>query len=329
MTLEASLLDALAGGQVISGQGLARRLGVSRTAVWKAVRRLQAQGLDVTAVPGSGYRLDTPVDPLDPEAVRARLGRALGERLAHLDVRPRVDSTSTRVLAAAPEGPGLAVCVADYQTAGRGRRGRRWLSPPGAGVCLSVACRLAQAPSGLGGLALAVGVATVAALERLGAAGLALKWPNDLLWKERKLGGILIELRGEAQGPTLAAVGVGINHRFPQAARRRVEDGRALPPADLAEICGHPPPRAVVATEVVTAVDRALVRFESGGLDAFRDDFARLDALRGRQVHGAGPAGGQSGIARGVDDMGALLLEQPDGSVIRVTAGEVSVRPEP
>ncbi len=329
MSLEVSLLDALAGGEVISGQGLARRLGVSRTAVWKAVRRLRAQGLEVDPVPGAGYRLATPLDPLDPAAIGAALEQALGSRLARLEILPRVDSTSNRVLAAAPPGPGLAVCVADYQTTGRGRLGRRWVSPPGAGVCLSLACRLTQGPGGLTGLSLAVGVAAVAALERLGAAGPGLKWPNDLIWRGRKLGGVLVEIRGEAQGPTLIGVGVGINHRLPAAARASVDDGQGLPPADLAEVCGMPPHRGAVVTEVVTGLAAALAEFDAAGLAPFLDDFQRLDVLRGQRVRTAGAGPRVSGIARGVDDSGALLLERPGGGTTRVTAGEVSVRAEP
>lgn len=328
MNRDAELLRALAPGDIVSGALLARRLGISRTAVWKRVRGLVALGVAVERIPGRGYRLTAPLDCLDEERIRAALPGACAARLDRIDVLPTVDSTSTRILSD-PGPPGrLRACLAEYQTAGRGRRGRPWLAPPGAALCLSVGGVLNQPPAAFGGLPLALGVAAVRALERLAVEGVGLKWPNDLLWSGRKLGGVLIELRGEAEGPSLLSMGIGINHRLPAAARAAVTAAGGQPPTDLAEACGdRPPDRNLVATHLIDTLVSSVDTFLVLGLEPFTADWQRLDVLHGLEVRAHGAGQEIVGIARGVDRAGALLLERPGGSLVRITGGEISVRP--
>ncbi|MFU8896949.1 MAG: biotin--[acetyl-CoA-carboxylase] ligase [Gammaproteobacteria bacterium] len=325
MSYNAALLRALAPGRPVSGEALGCELGISRAAVWKAVHRLRALGVEVTALPGRGYRLEQPLKLLDAAAIRQALPAELAQRLGVLEVLAETDSTNARVLAADRPVGELVACLAEYQSAGRGRRGRRWLTPPAGGICLSVGGRLPAAPSDYASLPTAVGVACAAALEELGVTGIGLKWPNDLLLDGRKLGGILIELRGEAQGPATIAVGLGLNVRLGHAGRAAVVAAGGLPPADLASL-GTPPDRNLLAAALIRAIAACTARAPAGLSAAVLAGWRQRDALRGRavRIEAAGP--GRSGIARGLDDSGALLLEGADGVRYRITAGEVTLR---
>lgn len=327
MIYNAALLRALAPGRAVSGAALGRELGVSRAAVWKAVRRLVALGLDIEATRGRGYRLARPLALLDADAVRAALPADVAARLGVLEVLAETDSTNARVLAAGRPVGELVACLAEYQSAGRGRRGRHWLSPPGAGICLSVGGRVPAAPSDYAPLPTAVGVACADALERLGVPGIRLKWPNDLMLEAAKLGGILIELRGESQGPATVAVGIGLNVGLGAAARASILAGGGLPPADLADLPGDGPvARNALAAALLAAVAGCLDRAPGGLGDTVLRGWRRRDFLQGRVVRIEDGGGGQRGIARGIDRSGALLLEDPEGVCRRVTAGEVTLR---
>ena len=181
-----------------------------------------------------------------------------------------LDSTSDRLLAVddLPSGP-FDACLAEFQSAGRGRRGRRWVAPFASGLCLSVGWSYRDAPAALVALSLAAGVAVLRALGRLGIAGLALKWPNDIVRDDSKLGGILIDLRGEAAGPAYVVVGVGVNVRLPASARERLA-AEGVDAVDLAAL-GH----AAVAQCAGCGADRGTVerprrvrRARAGGVRA-------------------------------------------------------------
>lgn len=326
MSYNAALLRSLAPGRPVSGQALGRELGMSRAAVWKAVRRLVALGMEIEALPGRGYRLAHALNLLDAAAVRDALPDPVSRRIGTLEVLSDTDSTNARVLATGRPLGELAVCLAEHQTAGRGRRGRRWLTPPGGGICLSVGGRLPAAPSDYATLSTSVGVACAAAMEAAGVAPIRLKWPNDLLLETGKVGGILIELRGESQGPSTIAVGVGLNMRLGASAREAIRACGGLPPADLSGAGGVVPERNLLAAALVTAIVGCLERAPGELDDRVLAEWQRRDALLGRavRVQDAGPE--RTGVARGLDRSGALLLEEADGMRRRVTAGEVSIR---
>ena len=220
MSGRVELLRLLADGALHSGEELAAALSISRAAVWKRLQQLEAWGIALEARPGSGYQLESPIDLLDAAAIRGRLPTDVAANLRDLEVHEALDSTSDRLLAARALPPGrFDACLAEFQNAGRGRRGRRWVAPFASGLCLSVSWSYRDAPATLGALSLAAGVAALRALQRVGIGGLSLKWPNDIVRADAKLGGILIDLRGEAAGPACVVVGIGINVRLPRAAR--------------------------------------------------------------------------------------------------------------
>jgi BirA family transcriptional regulator, biotin operon repressor / biotin---[acetyl-CoA-carboxylase] ligase len=319
------LLVLLADGEVHSGEWLARELRLTRAAVWKGVERLRAIGVEIQALARRGYRLAQPVELLDAQRIRAELTEAGNSHLHALELLFEVDSTNTRLLAATPPPPGTAdVCVSELQHAGRGRLGRRWISPFGGGIAMSLGWTCSDVIRTLPALSLGVGVAVSRALARAGAEGISLKWPNDIWFLDRKLGGVLIELRAEAGGPAHVVIGVGINVSLPEEARREIEaSGVAV--AAVTDACKAAPSRNLMAGAILDELLSMLVQYECFGFSAFRDAWTALDGLKDRPVQVVVGGTAIFGIARGVDSDGALLLETKE-RMQRFVSGEASLR---
>jgi BirA family biotin operon repressor/biotin-[acetyl-CoA-carboxylase] ligase len=319
------LLMLLADGELHSGEWLAGQLNVSRAAVWKGIERLRALDVEVQAVPRQGYRLPNPVELLDARRMGLEVGRQHEGQLRRLELLFEVDSTNTRLLgSAAPPAGSADVCLSELQHAGRGRRGRRWVAPFGTGLAMSVAWTFSDAARSLPALSLGVGVAVTRAARRAGATGILLKWPNDIWFEDRKIGGVLIELRAEAGGPAHVVIGIGLNVALPAEARRRIEAG-GLRIAALSEACAAAPSRNLVAGAILDELLSMLGRYEREGFAAFRDAWLELDALSGRPARVLLADAVISGTARGVDSEGALLLDTGD-RVQRFVSGEASLR---
>jgi BirA family biotin operon repressor/biotin-[acetyl-CoA-carboxylase] ligase len=319
------LLQRLADGCEHSGQALAAELGISRAAVWKQLRQLSAWGLEVEAVPGRGYRLAAPLDLLDEAALRAGLPGRARELLRQLILADEMVSTNETLLAVTDLQPGLSdACLAEFQSQGRGRRGRRWLAPFASGICLSVNRCFGEAPPQLSALSLAAGVAVRRALAGLGVADVELKWPNDVLLGGRKLGGILCELRVEAAGPAYVVVGVGLNVRLPDASHLLIRE-TGLEAASLDQLGVPPPARSALAAALLTQLLLALEEFEQAGFSPFFDEWTAADAMSAQAVRVERGEAVIDGVARGIDLDGALLLEV-GGRLERFVSGEASLR---
>lgn len=325
MTRRGELLRLLADGAIHSGEELAARLGVSRAAVWKQLRPLADWGIACEAERGRGYRLAAPLDLLTAAAIRRELPQFATDRLRNLELHETLPSTNDALLGVNDLPPGrFDACFAEFQTAGRGRRGRRWLAPFASGICLSLNWSFRDSAAALGALSLAAGVAVLRALQKQGVAGAGLKWPNDIVHEDRKLGGILIDLRGEAAGPAYVVVGVGLNVRLPPQSIESLRT-QGIEAADLATL-GAMPRRGAVAAALVTELALALEEFAARGFAAFAAEWRAADALAGRAVRVLHGEQAEEGVARGVDEDGALLLDA-GSSTHRVLAGEVTVRP--
>ncbi len=323
-----ALLRRLADGESHSGEDLARDFGITRAAVWKQVAKLKDWGLHVHAVPGRGYRLDQAVDLLDAKKLRARLRAAEGARLERVEVFTELESTNRYLLdQRSPEPGALRACVAEYQSAGRGRRGRSWTAPLGAGLCLSAAWQFRETPPGLAALTLAVGVVVRRVLERVADIRIALKWPNDLVWHDRKLGGILVEMTAEAYGRCHVVVGMGLNVAMSCELLDSVSDWDAGA-VDLARATnGRAPRRTALAAELIEALGLLLTDYEREGFTPYRDEWRAADYLKGKRISLQESSGSTFGTANGIGEDGALLLETAQGLSIRVISGDVSVRP--
>lgn len=327
MTAE-DLLRVLADGEPHSGEQLARRFGVTRAAVAKHAAKLARRWeLGLIAVPGVGYRLAAPLDLLDERGLRAALTPQHGWQLGNLEIVTELASTNRQLLELPAPAPGvLDVCLAEFQTAGRGRRGRAWRTPLGGGVCLSVAWQFAGTPPELAALTLAVGVVARRAIAALCGVRVELKWPNDLVWDERKLGGVLLELKGEAHGGCHVVTGLGINVALPRERLTALSDW-PRGAVDLAAVTrGAAPSRTALAAALVNGLGALFADYAAQGFAAYRTDWRAADFLLGRAVTLDDAAGKFSGTAQGIDADGALVVETASGVRRRVTSGDVSVR---
>ena len=326
------LLVLLADGAWHTGVRLGAALGLSRAAIWKQIRALRTTGLEIVADRRHGYRLNAPLQLLDAGAIRASLDPQLQSALARLDVLLITASTSQCLTAIpAPAAGTMLACVAEYQTGGRGRRGRRWFSPLGRGLCLSVSWCYEVAPRDLGARGLVVGVAVAEALSALvPGEAVQLKWPNDIIANGGKLGGILVDVTGEAGGPLRVVIGVGVNvQASPGLVAEVGADGGNLPPAALDALApGRAVSRNQLAGQLLNALHRNLSGFASAGFSAFAPRWRARDHLLGRAVTISTGSQTLSGIARGIADDGALLLAV-DERLIPVFSGDVTLRRQP
>jgi BirA family biotin operon repressor/biotin-[acetyl-CoA-carboxylase] ligase len=318
------LVRLLADGGLHSGQAIASALRMTRAGVWKTAKKVRERlGLRIESVRGRGYRLDAPLDLLDAGRILGALDPQAQTLIARLEIHDQIDSTNARLMAEAQAGaPTGSVCVAEHQTAGRGRRGRVWVSPFGSNLSLSLLWRYPLAPAALGGVSLAAGVAAARVLRDQGVQDLNLKWPNDLLWKRRKLGGLLLEVGGEAQGPSFLVAGLGINLRMPEEQGRHIDQ----PWTDLASALGGPlPGRSDLTARLIAALGAALDCYGRLGLEPFLADWDDFDGLRGEAVRLELGDRVIEGIHAGIAPDGALRLETARG-VQTFHAGEVRLR---
>jgi BirA family biotin operon repressor/biotin-[acetyl-CoA-carboxylase] ligase len=323
-----ALIGLLADGALHSGADLAARVGVSRAAVWKLVAGLRSDGIPVESVPRRGYRLPSPVELLEAATIRREAGRHGWPATATLEVAFETDSTNKRLYEAEAPAPGRPRALfAELQRAGRGRRGRDWLAPFGSGLTFSVAWSFREMPAGLSALGLAIGIGAAEALRAAGLREVRLKWPNDLVWRGRKLGGLLLQLRSEAGAGASVVAGLGLNLAMPASARSALAASGDVEIADVRDVLGtDPPSRNALAGQLVAAIAAACAEFERDGFGAFAGRWRALDALDGRAVRVLQGQLHEEGVARGVDADGALLLER-GGRLDRFYSGDVSVRP--
>lgn len=318
------LIALLSDGRFHSGETLASMLDVSRNAIWKQIQSLEALGLEVFAVHGKGYRLREPIELLDRDAIVSSLDASVAGKIQSIDLLHETNSTNTRLSSQPAARPGFAsVCIAEHQSGGRGRLGREWQSPYASGLLLSMGWCFPETPPMIQALSLAVGVGIRNALSKSGIADVGLKWPNDLVCDAGKLGGILVELQGEAGGPANVITGVGINYRLSDQARDAMEQIQA---ADLYGLGGDDTPgRNDVCAMLVTAMIGACEQFEQSGFERFLSDWRAADAYRDLPVSVCRGEKTVDGVARGIDDDGALLVEI-DGEMRRYVSGEMSLR---
>jgi BirA family biotin operon repressor/biotin-[acetyl-CoA-carboxylase] ligase len=323
MKTQLRVLECLSDGRFHSGEALAGHLGLSRAAVWKATRGLSAQGIEIHAVRGRGYRLAEALELVDVDRVRAGLGPEAVGLLGRLETFLEIDSTNRYLMERGATGgaPGW-VCLAESQRAGRGRRGRQWHSPPCSNLYLSLLWRYPTGPEVLTGLSLAVGVTVAQLLRDLEVEGVGLKWPNDLLCDGRKLGGVLLESSGESGSSCHVVVGLGLNVRMPASAGAAIDQ----PWCDLATLLGsRTPSRNTLASRLIDRLLPLLADYPERGLAPHLAAWHGFDGLVGQQVQLHLGDRVVDGRHRGIDRDGALLLES-HGTVGRYHGGEVTLR---
>lgn len=316
------IIALMADGQFHSGEELGEKLGISRAAVWKHLKKLDDLDIPYSSVKGRGYRLQDDVEILDAEYIQ----RALQQRIDRLEVLLDVDSTNTYVFQRAREYMGQRYAVfAEKQSQGRGRRGRHWISPFGKNIYCSLLESFQGGVSQLEGLSLVTGIAVQRALHKLGVDGVQLKWPNDVYLNGKKLAGILMEVTGEYSSHCQVVIGIGLNVSLNDDDANDIQQPWIALKQVIPSIR-----RNDVASQLLNELMLALDEFKQNGFAAFQQTWSELDLYHGQQVailtSPSATEPQQIGIVKGVNRKGELMLMTDRGMQV-ISTGEISVRP--
>lgn len=319
-TIREQLIKQLANGEFVSGQLLGEQAGISRAAVSKHINAISEMGLDVFRVSGKGYQLAQPIELLDQTLIAAQL-KQLGHEIC-VEVHSIIDSTNSYLLRKVPNQiQHQQACIAEYQTAGRGRRGRQWISPFGSHIYFSLYWQLDHGMSQAMGLSLVVALALSDAIKAVCQLEVQLKWPNDLYLAGKKVAGILIELEGQADGPSHCVIGVGLNLRMPLNCVEKISQ----PWADLYSHCETMPDRNEFAAVIIHCLIKRMYFHQTSGFKAMMTEWHDKDLYLNKPVRLMTGNNETQGIYRGVNEQGAMLLEI-GGQLSPIWAGEVSLR---
>ena len=323
----AALLATLADGAWHTEEALAEVIDAEPARVRDHLAGLSGMGLEMESDPGKGVRLPRPLELLGEDRIRSRISADILRQTARLEVLTELDSTNAHLLGAPAPAPGnLTVALAEFQHAGRGRRGRTWNMPLGSGIGLSVSWSFADTPGELPALSLAAGVVTRRVIKAVSGRAPALKWPNDLVWDHRKLGGILVETAPRKSGACRVVVGVGLNVSMDSGTLESVGE-QPNSAIDLQTMTnGSPPSRNNLAARLIEGYFEMFSTFEESGFRAYYESFREADYLRRQPVTVIDGPNCLSGTAEGVDSSGALILMTATGSH-RIVSGDVTVRP--
>lgn len=318
-----ALIRALSDNGPHACEQLSRHFGANRMSISRGLEYLESMGIEVEYVRGQGYRLTRRIDLLDAQTILQSVNTPTRASIANIEVLSQVDSTNTHLMRRGASGaPSGQVCLAERQTAGKGCRGRHWISPFAANVYMSVLWRFNQRAVNPGRVTTGIGVAIADALTSLNATDITLKWPNDFLWRRRKLGGILVEMAGEASGPGYIVIGVGLNVRMPETHAQKIDQ----PCTDLFTVMnGAAPSRPVVAARLLEAIIAELEMLEHGGRRNLEQAWRRYDCNLGLLIELRTAQGREHGIAMGIDADGRLIMASA-GRQRAFTCGEVSLR---
>lgn len=315
------IIQILSDGNFHSGEELGALLGVSRSAVWQTLKRLLDPSMELHAVRGRGYRLADGFELLEKNTILTAIADPVLQQQVTVEIHDHIPSTNSYLLTRTQEPAGL-VCLAEQQTQGRGRRGKQWHSVYGKNIALSLLWHFPDGATSLAGLSLVIGIAVANVLERYGIHDVALKWPNDLVYHTHKLGGILIELSGDAAGPCQAIIGIGLNLDLQQTTAPDIKQAWT----DIRTITGTKPQRNRLIGLILRELLTLLPLFTQNGFAAFLERWQQLDALYKQEIT-LYPNNTDiiHGIAHGVDRQGNLLVEV-DGKHHTFHSAEVSVR---
>jgi BirA family biotin operon repressor/biotin-[acetyl-CoA-carboxylase] ligase len=320
-SLTFALLKSLADGDFHSGEEMARSLGLTRTSVHNALQEIAQFGLKLHSVRGRGYQLAQPLYWLQADKLAKYLGEA--REFLSVEIADHAQSSNAVLLERARQGaPRGSVLAVEWQSAGRGRLGRRWHSGLGDALTFSLLWRFDKGLGALSGLSLAVGVAMVRALRELGVHEAGLKWPNDVLLPSGKLAGILLEAQGDMLGPSAVVIGVGMNLSLPQAVRQQIDQ----PASDLAACGVTLEERNRVLALLLRHLVSVLQAFAMHGFAPLREEWESYHRLQHCASIVHMPDGSRiEGVVLGVDDEGALRMRTQQGEQI-FHAGEISLR---
>jgi BirA family transcriptional regulator, biotin operon repressor / biotin---[acetyl-CoA-carboxylase] ligase len=318
--LQQKLLTILSDGEYHSGQHLGDLFNVSRTAIWKNIEQFESIGVHIERTSKQGYRLSKPFIPLSAAAIKAALDTQTAQAL-DIHLFARIDSTN-RFLKTQALTNRLTCCLAETQTAGRGRFRRHWHSPFGENIYCSLGVSLADDPSQLSGLSLVVSLAMHAVLQKHSKHPIRIKWPNDLIWQNRKLAGTLIEITAEGNGNTEVIIGMGLNINSISSTSQTTID---RPWCTLRDITQQTFNRNELIADLIQTLDCYLKRFKQKGFTDFQATWNTLDCLYHQQVTVSQPTGSTTGIGCGVNSAGYLLLKDDKKKIHTFSSGDTTL----
>jgi len=318
------LIQLLADGNFHSGTELAEMLNISRSAIWKIINSLEESGVEIMAVTGKGYCLKQSLELFDKEIIDSYLSDESKALISSIELYDQIDSTNKYLNNLAHSNSDLSgiFCVAEQQLAGKGRRGREWVSPFGSNLYFSLLWRFDEGPASLSGLSLAIGVAVINALKQLGVEEVGLKWPNDIYSQQKKLGGILLEVSGESNGPCSAVIGLGLNMFLSDESAKSIEQDWT----DLKRIQANKPQisRNQLLACLMTEMLQVSKDFTKKTFSTYSKQWREYDCMQGKQVDVFIGRQTISGVVKGIDDEGLLLLQDSSGKISHYASGEVS-----
>lgn len=319
------LIQQLSDGEFHSGEELGNALGLTRAAIWKLIKSLNEYGIDIESITNKGYRIPDGLELLDKRKIVKYLEPQSRELLQKLEIFDSLPSTNDHLLQSLKEKQPYIVhaCLAEKQTAGKGRRGRIWYSPFGTNIYLSLLWQFDKDLSQLAGLSLVIAIAVINALHQYGIKGdLGLKWPNDILWQNKKLCGILVETRGEVTEILNTVIGVGLNVRMSNVIKDKIDQ----PWVDIKHIVSGEVKRNQLAGLILNNLLLVIAQFEQHGLAPFISQWQKYDIACGKKITLHTVSEKLSGIARGINQSGCIMLEDNQGKIQHFSIGEVSLR---
>jgi BirA family biotin operon repressor/biotin-[acetyl-CoA-carboxylase] ligase len=317
-----TLIDYLSDGQYHSGEDLGLKLGISRSAIWKLIHQAGDLGLDIASIHGKGYCIPGGIEFFSHQHIENYLDKTLSEQLKCFDILSVVDSTNRYLMEKVKTNQTQnSVCLAEYQTAGRGRNSRSWISPFGKNIYLSLLWCFSGGTSALTGLTLSVGLAIVRALQKYGIENVGLKWPNDVYASDRKLAGTLVEIYIDSMGFCHVVIGIGINLAMTQRAGEAIEQQWT----DIATLTSEKPRKNYLTALLLNELLHMLPNFEREGFAAYRDGWRNCDILLNKPITVHTLQGDIDGIAEGIDEQGGLLVRNGN-QFHHFSSGDVSVR---
>ena len=324
MSTNYSVLSILSDNVFHSGEDIARSLQISRASVWKVIQNLRKKGLEINSIRGRGYRLNHVIDLLSAREITNSLPPSLNKRFK-IETHFELTSTNDYLIQqdrSCVDYTVSSVCLAEYQRSGKGRRGRTWQSPLSTNLYMSLTWQHKLSPRAVSGFSLVTAVALANCLEHLGVEGVQLKWPNDVLWNQRKIAGILLEVAGESHGDQALVIGLGVNVALPESARLHIDQ----PWTDLLHATGRYISRNMLASQLLIEIYKYFCLYEERGMEALFIEWNSRDAYLHKNVDLIFPNQKISGKVAGIDEQGSLLLDLGDGIQKAYQSGEVSLR---
>lgn len=305
------VITLLASGESRSGQEIGSKLNITRSAVWKIMHKLAELGIPLERHQGKGYQFKQPLDMFNRERILQMLAPETQQQLASIQIEDTVSSTNTALFNQLKKGcKSGSILLAEHQTAGRGRQGKKWHAPYASNIYMSIYWHFNKDPTELAGLSLALAIAIVDALKNQGVDGLEVKWPNDIYHHNKKMAGILVDMTAESNGSTDVIIGIGVNVTMPEPTTTQLDQ----PWTDIQQITGSQPDRNKLTAAIIDGLVSTLSEFANTGFASFAAKWPNYDTLLDQEISVTTPNKEFHGIARGIGSHGELLVER-DGEI--------------